>query len=103
MAKKTIRAKAKAKNGMVDVKVLMKHPMETGLRKDKDGNEIPPHFIQNVMATVDGAMVFGAEFNTSVSKDPYLAFAYPGDKGGMLTIAWTDNKGDSDSADIKVK
>lgn len=100
---KTIRSKAKAKNGMVDVKVLMKHPMETGLRKDKDGNAIPPHFIQNVTATAGGTVVFSAEFNTSVSKDPYLAFAYPGEKGGALTIAWSDNTGATDSADVTVK
>ena len=103
MAKKTIRAKAKAKNGMVDVKVLMKHPMETGLRKDKEGNKIPPHFIQNVMVTAGSQQVFAAEFNTAVSKDPYLAFSYPGEKGGEFTIAWMDNQGDSDSADFTVK
>ncbi len=100
---KTIRSKAKAKNGMVDVKVLMKHPMETGLRKDKDGNQIPPHFIQSVTATAGDAVVFSAEFNTSVSKDPYLAFAYAGEKGSALTIAWSDNTGATDSADVKVK
>jgi len=103
MAKKTIRGKAKAKNGMVDVKLLMKHPMETGLRKDKDGNPIKAHFIQTVTATADGNTVFTAEFNTSVSKYPYLAFSYAGEKGGALNIAWADNMGDSDAADIKVK
>lgn len=100
---KTIRAKAKAKDGLVDVKVLMKHPMETGLRKDKEGNKIPPHFIQNVMATVSGQTVFSAEFNTSVSKDPYLAFSYPGQSGDALVIAWMDNQGNSDNAEFLVK
>ena len=103
MAKKTIRGKAKARNGMIDVKLLMKHPMETGLRKDKDGNKIPEHFIQTVTATNNGTVVFSTEFNTAVSKDPYLAFSYAGAKGDALTVSWADNTGATDSADIKVK
>jgi len=101
---KTIRGKAKAKNGLVDVKLLMKHPMETGLRKDKDGNPIEAHFIQTVEATANGNTVFSAQFNTSVSKDPYLAFSFSGaDKGDVLNIAWIDNKGETDSADVAIK
>lgn len=103
MAKKTIRAKAKERNGLVDVKLLMKHPMETGLRKDKDGNKIPEHFIQTVKATHNGNTVFDVQFNTAVSKDPYLAFSFAGAKGDTMTVAWADNTGDTDSADIKIK
>lgn len=35
MAKKSIKIRAKAKNGVVTVKALISHKMETGLRKDK--------------------------------------------------------------------
>ena len=35
----SIRIKAKERNGTVDVKTLMKHNMETGLRKKKDGKK----------------------------------------------------------------
>ena len=52
-----IRAKAEA-NGVVDVKVLFSHEMETGQRKDSSGNVIPAHFIQNVTATYDGRTVY---------------------------------------------
>ena len=33
-----IRIKAEEKAGTVTVKALIKHPMETGRRKDKNGN-----------------------------------------------------------------
>ncbi len=37
------------------VKVLMPHPMETGLRKDaKTGALVPAHHITNVTATLNG-------------------------------------------------
>ena len=43
----TIKIRAKESNGVVTVKALMKHPMETGKRKDKKtGENIPAHFIQ---------------------------------------------------------
>ena len=39
----------KSKSGGYEVMVLAKHPMETGLRKDKKtGNKIPEHFIENM-------------------------------------------------------
>ena len=38
----TIKIRAKESNGVVTVKALMKHPMETGKRKDKKtGDNIP--------------------------------------------------------------
>ena len=46
----TIKIRAKESKGSVTVKALMKHPMETGQRKDKKtGGKIPAHFIQEVM------------------------------------------------------
>ena len=99
----SIRIKAKDRKGLVDVKCLMKHNMETGLRKDKSGKKIPEHWIQDVTAESNGKVVFAAAFNTSISKDPYLAFAYAGAKGDTLKISWKDNTGATDSAETKVK
>ena len=82
----SIRIKAKERKGSVDVKTLMKHNMETGLRKDKSGKKIPAHWIQEVSAESNGKTVFSAAFNTSISKDPYLAFAFAGDCVRLLFI-----------------
>ena len=46
-----MRIRAVAKDGVVNVKVLMSHEMETGQRKDNNGKLVPAHFIQNVTAT----------------------------------------------------
>jgi len=99
----SIRIKAKERKGNVDVKTLMKHNMETGLRKDKSGKKIPAHWIQEVSAESNGKTVFSAAFNTSISKDPYLAFAFAGKKGDSLTIVWKDNTGATDSAETVIK
>ncbi|MGB3918597.1 MAG: thiosulfate oxidation carrier complex protein SoxZ, partial [Thiothrix litoralis] len=38
----------------------------------------------------------------SVSKNPYLAFSYAGKAGDKIKLAWTDNKGETDSAETDV-
>tara|TARA_Y100001935_G_C17283762_1_gene499092 strand:+ start:18 stop:329 length:312 start_codon:yes stop_codon:yes gene_type:complete len=103
MAKKSIKIRAKAKNGVTTVKALMNHPMETGLRKKK-GKLIPAHFIQEVIATSGGKTVMTAHWSGAVSKNPYISFKFNGgNKGDSLKIAWTDNKGGADSAVTKIK
>ena len=43
MAKSTIKVRAKAKGGNATVKALMKHPMETGTRKERQAGSSTPH------------------------------------------------------------
>ncbi|MCB1874457.1 MAG: thiosulfate oxidation carrier complex protein SoxZ [Chromatiales bacterium] len=93
---KSIKVRAKEKDGEITVKCLMTHPMETGLRKDKKtGQAIPAHFIQEVTCDHDGKRVLTAYWGGGVSKNPYLSFKFKG-SGGNVKIAWTDNKGETD-------
>lgn len=105
MAKKSIKIRAKNKGDTTTVKALMNHPMETGLRKDsKTGKMIPAHFIQEVIVTSSGNTVMTANWSGAISKNPYIAFKFNGgNKGDEITLAWTDNKGGSDSASAKIK
>jgi len=80
-----------------DVKCLMNHVMETGLRKDaKTGQVVPAHHITNVICTVAGKPVLDAQWGGGISKNPYLAFKVKGAKAGdKVVVTWTDNKGDT--------
>ena len=99
----TIKLKAVEKEGMVEFKALISHPMETGQRKDKATNElIPAHYIEEVVVTANDKNLMTAHWGTSVSKNPYLAFSYKGKKGDKIKLTWKDNKGESDSADTDV-
>jgi len=78
------------------VRVLMSHPMETGLRKDAAGAAIPALFITDVEATHNGKSVLKAMFSGAVSQNPFLSFKFKGGaKGDKVSVKWTDNKGDS--------
>lgn len=100
-----MRIRATEKDGVVEVKVLMRHIMETGLRKDKAGKPIPGHYIETVTATVGSQTVFTALLGPAVSKDPYLNFKLksPVKKGDKLVVAWQDNKGEKDSKSTVIK
>jgi sulfur-oxidizing protein SoxZ len=101
---KSIKLRATAKKGIVTVKALMSHPMETGLRKDKKtGKLVPAHHIQEVIAKAGDSTVMSAVWGGAISKNPYLSFQYKGNKGDSLTLSWVDNKGGSDSITANVK
>ena|SRR5208337_3037176 len=79
-----------------EVKVLMSHEMESGQRKDAQGQTIPAWFIQRVTVTWNGKTVLSAQWGTAVSKNPFLAFKFKGGaKGDRITVTWTDNRGDT--------
>lgn len=104
MAKKSIRIRAQIKGDVTEVKALMSHPMETGLRKDKKtGNKIPAHFIKEVVCEHNGKTVLTAHWGVAVSKNPYLAFKFKGAaKGDTVKISWSDNKGETATDEAKI-
>ena len=89
-----MRIRAAESNGVVDVKILMKHDMESGQRKDASGKVIPAWFINMLNVKANGKDVFNAQFGSAVSKDPFLNFKYKGAKGDKLVVNWIDTKGD---------
>ncbi len=99
-----MRIRATMAGEVADVKVLMNHPMETGLRKDaKSGQLIPAHYITDVTATVNGTQVLEAGLSGGISKNPYLGFKVKGPKkGDKVVVSWVDNKGDKNSADATI-
>ncbi|MDP3621226.1 MAG: thiosulfate oxidation carrier complex protein SoxZ [Polynucleobacter sp.] len=89
-----MRVRATEAGGVVDVKILMKHDMESGQRKDAAGKTIPQWFISTVNVKAQGKDVFKGEFGPAVSKDPFLNFKYKGAKGDKVVVSWVDNRGD---------
>jgi len=100
---KPMKIRAKMKGAETIVKVLMAHPMETGLRK-KGGKLVPAHYITEVNAKHNGKVVMNAEMGASVSKNPYLSFGFQGGaKGDKVEVSWVDNKGDSRTDETVIK
>jgi sulfur-oxidizing protein SoxZ len=90
-----MRIRTSSRDGMVNVKVLMAHEMETGQRKDASGKLVPAHYIRSVTATYQGKVVLSAAWGPAVAKNPYLEFSFKGgQKGDKIAVTWEDNKGE---------
>jgi len=90
-----MKIRAALAGDQTEVKVLMNHEMETGQRKDAQGQTIPAWFIQGVMATWNGKAVLSAQWGTAIAKNPFLSFKFKGGaKGDKIVIHWVDSRGD---------
>ena len=98
-----MKVKSRAKNGIAKVKLLAKHPMHTGRARDADGKLIPAHHIRTLTCEYKGKTVLSADFGTSVSKDPYLAFTIKGAASGdTIKLAWVDNLGETETVEATI-
>ena len=100
----TIKAKARMIGDDAEIKLLIKHPMETGQRKDrKTGKPIPAHFIDVVTCNWNGNEMIRAHWGPAISKNPYLSFKINGPQSGdVLKFAWTDNQGGGGEKDFTI-
>ncbi len=99
---KPIRIRAKLKGNVAEVKALMPHDMENGLRLDPVTNmTVPAHYITDVVAELNGEVVMTAYWGQAVSKNPYVAFSIDGAVlGDTVAIRWNDNLGDSSEIEV---
>lgn len=97
-----IKLKPKARKGIISIKALIKHPMETGLRKNK-GKLVPANHIEHMIVSHNGNVVVDADIGSTVSTNPYFKFKVPGAKGDTIKLKYKDNLGKTGSKTAKSK
>ncbi len=95
MELKPMKIRSWIEAGHTQVKCIIFHPMETGLRKDKDsGKTIPAKYITKVIAKHGSKTVLDCNWGSAISKNPFMAFSFKGGKSGdKIVISWEDNEG----------
>jgi sulfur-oxidizing protein SoxZ len=94
MTKPRIRVPSQARKGeLIEIKTLVSHPMETGHRRDTEGQLIPRSIIHTFTCTYNGAEVFRADWHPAVAANPYLAFFTVATESGQLRFEWLDDAG----------
>ena len=78
-----------------EVRVLVQHPMETGYRRDLNGQSIPLHIVDKLVCRVAGREIFSAELGSGIAANPYLSFYATASESGVVEVEWKDNRGDS--------
>ncbi len=103
MASARLKVPKKAKKGdIITVKSLIKHKMETGQRKGKDGKKIPRMIVNNVVATYNGTEVFKADWWPAVAANPFLSFNVRATESGTIEVKWTEDNGKVTSKSAKI-
>lgn len=93
-ARVMVNAPPSAKAGEVlEIKVMIAHPMDTGYAVTSRGDLIPRHIINRFVCTYDGEEVLAVELFPAIAANPFLSFFIVATKTGTLTFAWTDDKG----------
>lgn len=101
----SIRLKTKTRDGVTTVRAIIRHPMETGFRVDKDSRQlIPAHYIKQVTVKHNNTTVLSCDWTRAVSKNPYLSFMFKGaNKGDKLELSWIDNENKTDSIETLIE
>jgi sulfur-oxidizing protein SoxZ len=83
-----------ATNGEIfQVKALISHQMETGLRQDSEGKVIPRKIINKFVCRYNGLDVFVVDLHESVAANPYFEFYLRATESGRLDFIWEEDGG----------
>ena len=101
--KPRIKLPKQAKKGeVIQIKTLISHIMETGLRKDASGKVIPRKIINKFTCEFNGKPVFSADLEPAVAANPYLQFAAKVEESGTFKFTWVDDDGSVITAEEKI-
>ncbi len=104
MARALIKAPKTAQKGeIVEIKILISHPMESGQARDAFGKTIPRDIIHSFSCHWGEELVFRAELFPAISANPYFSFFARAEASGELRFAWKDDQGQAHSESLEIK
>ncbi|WP_394197413.1 thiosulfate oxidation carrier complex protein SoxZ [Litoreibacter albidus] len=85
--------KKAAAGDTITIKTLISHKMESGQRKDDDGNIIPRSIINRFTCDFNGENVVDVTLEPAISTNPYLEFEAKVPEAGEFKFTWYDDDG----------
>ncbi|TNE37503.1 thiosulfate oxidation carrier complex protein SoxZ [Roseovarius sp.] len=85
--------KSAAAGDAVTIKTLINHAMESGQRKDADGNIIPRSIINRFTCEFNGESVLDVKMEPAISTNPYFEFEATVPEAGEFKFTWYDDDG----------
>ena len=85
--------KTAAAGETITIKTLISHKMESGQRKDDDGNVIPRSIINRFTADFNGQNVVDVAMEPAISTNPYFQFEAVVPESGEFKFTWYDDDG----------
>ncbi len=78
---------------VVTIKTLISHKMESGQRKDSDGNTIPRSIINRFTCDFNDENVIDVKLEPAISTNPYFQFEAKVPEAGDFKFTWYDDNG----------
>lgn len=89
-----VKVPKKASAGdVITIKTLISHKMESGQRKDKEGNKIPRSIINRFTCEFNGENVIDVTLEPAISTNPYFEFEAKVPAAGDFKFTWYDDDG----------
>lgn len=85
--------KSAAAGEAITIKTLISHKMESGQRKDDDGNTIPRSIINRFTCDFNSQNVIDVKMEPAISTNPYFEFEALVPEAGEFTFTWYDDDG----------
>ena len=85
------------------VRLLIQHPMETGFRRDVQGDVIPANLLESLSLDFEGQPVFTARSMHALTANPFLAFVVAIKQSGNFNARWRDQRGNVGSISASVR
>ena len=85
--------KTAAAGEIIVIKTLISHKMESGQRKDSDGNKIPRSIINRFTCNFNGQNVIDVNLEPAISTNPYFQFESVVPEAGEFKFTWYDDDG----------
>lgn len=85
--------KSAAAGDTITIKTLISHKMESGRRKDKDGNLIPRSIINRFTCEFNGQSVVDIKLESAISTNPFIQFDAKVPEAGDFKFTWYDDDG----------
>lgn len=79
----------------VEIRTLVSHAMETGQRRDSEGQVVPRDIIRRFEARFEGELVFAMDLQPAVAANPYIAFPFRATRSGRFEFRWTNDAGET--------
>jgi sulfur-oxidizing protein SoxZ len=89
-----IQLPSRAKKGeLMEIRLLIQHPMETGYRVDDAGKTIERNTIRTLVCRYNGVEVLRVDMSSGIAANPYIQFYAVAEESGELQIDWVDDAG----------
>lgn len=82
-----------AKDEVFQIRTLISHPMETGLRVDATHKLIPRKLINKFSCRYNDVVVFSVDLHEAMAANPFLSFYVRATDSGRLEYFWEEDGG----------